>query len=64
MGTVNRTAVINADGVVENVIVTEDGVHYEQLPGYQYVDSDAAAIGDTYADSKFTPPPVVAHHED
>ena len=63
-----RTAVVKADGadsgVVENVIVTDDGVPYAQEDGYLYINSSTADVGDTYADGIFTPPPVLTPHGD
>ncbi len=57
---IHRTAVIK-DSEVVNVIMTDDEIPYVQEEGFEYVDSDVASIGDTYAAGKFISPnpPVV-----
>ncbi len=55
-----RYALINASGAVENIVQWDGGPDWQPPTGTIAVQSDTAAIGDTYANGIFTGPAVPA----
>lgn len=51
-----RYALINASGVVENTVMWDGGADWAPPSGYIAVQSDTAGIGDTYAGGVFAAP--------
>jgi hypothetical protein len=52
-----RYALIDAEGKVYNVVMWDGETQLIGMSEVQYVQTDTANIGDTYADGVFTPPP-------
>lgn len=56
--TMERYALVDASGVVENVVMWDGGEDWSPPQGFTAVQSDTAAIGSTYANGAFSGPPA------